>query len=103
MLRLQTQASQTSAKKTSGTLSYEDSYTDAVASKWESKGGYDAYEKAAKAWNQKKYGTTEPTAKAKKMTGGSKTELAKEHSRLKPVILIDIEFPLISLQNNIII
>jgi hypothetical protein len=73
-------AKKTGVKKSGGTLSYKDSYTDAVASKWESKGGYDAYEKAAKAWNQKKYGTTEPTAKAKKMTGGSKTELAKEHA-----------------------
>ena len=73
-------AKKTGVKKSGGTLSYKDSYTDAVASKWESKGGYDAYEKAAKAWNEKKYGTTEPTAKAKKFTGGSKTELAKEHT-----------------------
>ena len=34
----------------------------------------------AKAWNQKKYGTTEPTAKAAKFTGGSKTKLASEHT-----------------------
>jgi len=72
-----------SSKKPGGTLSYKDSYTDAVASKWESKGGYAAYEKAAKDWNRKKYGTTEPTAKANKFTGGSKTELAKEAKPVK--------------------
>ena len=43
-------------------------------------GDYGAWEKKAKAWNQQKYGTTEPTAKAKKMTGGSKQELAKAYS-----------------------
>lgn len=68
----------TSKNKSSGTLSYKDSYTDAVASKWESKGGYDAYEKAAKAWNTKKYGTTNPTADAK--TAGITTDkLASKH------------------------
>ena len=61
---------------------YEESYTKEVAQKWENKGGKDAYIKAAKAWNQKKYGTAEPTAKAKKMTGGSKVELAKEKRRM---------------------
>lgn len=49
-------------------------------------GDYASWEKKAKAWNQKKYGTTEPTAKASKMTGGSKPELAKAHSAAsKPV------------------
>ena len=67
------------AKKSIATLSYKDSYTDAVASKWESKGGYDAYVKAAKAYNQKKYGTTEPTARAKK-EGISKAELSKKNT-----------------------
>ncbi len=67
-----------SSKKPGGTLSYKDSYTDAVASKWESKGGYAAYEKAAKAWNKKKYGTTEPTSTAK--AGGiAKKKLASKH------------------------
>jgi len=67
-----------SSKKPGGTLSYKDSYTDAVASKWESKGGYAAYEKAAKDWNKKKYGTTEPTSTAK--AGGiTKKELASKH------------------------
>ena len=69
--------SKTKVKKSIATLSYKDSYTDAVASKWESKGGYDAYLKAAKSYNQKKYGTTEPTAKEKK-TGVSKEELSKK-------------------------
>jgi len=63
-----------------GKLSYKDSYTDAVASKWESKGGYDAYLKAAKAYNQKKYGTTEPTATAKK-AGISKEALANKNTK----------------------
>ena len=75
-----TAGKKTSAKKSSGTLSYEDSYTDAVKSEWANKGGKDAYIEAAKAYNTKKYGTTEPTAKAKKMTGGSKTKLASEHT-----------------------
>lgn len=70
----------TTAKKSGGTLSYKDSYTDAVKAKWESKGGKEAYITAAKAWNVKKYGTTEPTAKAAKFAGGSKTKLATEHT-----------------------
>tara|TARA_Y100000385_G_scaffold270875_1_gene310311 strand:+ start:1565 stop:2626 length:1062 start_codon:yes stop_codon:yes gene_type:complete len=61
-------------------LSYKDSYTDAVASKWESKGGYDAYLKAAKSYNQKKYGTTEPTATAKK-AGISKKALEDKNTK----------------------
>lgn len=65
-------------KKTSGTLSYEDSYTDAVKAKWANKGGKDAYIKAAKAYNTKKYGSTNPTADAKK-AGMSKSELASKH------------------------
>jgi len=40
----------------------------------------------AKAWNQKKYGTTEPTAKAKKMTGGSKPKLAKEKADIDHMV-----------------
>ena len=68
-----------SAIEKGGTKSYKSSYTPEVEAKWKSKGGYDAYEKAAKAWNQKKYGTTEPTAKAKS-AGLSKSELAKEHT-----------------------
>ena len=70
------------AKKSIATLSYKDSYTDAVASKWESKGGYDAYVKAAKKYNKEKYGTTEPTARAKK-EGISKEELSKKTTERK--------------------
>ena len=70
----------TEDKKSIAKLSYKDSYTDAVASKWESKGGYDAYLKAAKAYNQKKYGTTEPTATAKK-AGISKEALANKNTK----------------------
>jgi hypothetical protein len=56
-------------------LTYEKSYTSEVAKKWEAKGGKEAYIKAAKAWNTKKYGTTEPTATAKKQ-GMTKPDLA---------------------------
>jgi len=67
-------------------LTYEASYTDAVANKWKDKGGKDAYIKAAKAYNEKKYGTTEPTKVANKITGGSKPKLAKANAELtKPV------------------
>ena len=72
--------SKTEDKKSIATLSYKDSYTDAVASKWESKGGYDAYLKAAKSYNQKKYGTTEPTATADK-AGISKEALANKNTK----------------------
>jgi|7_EtaG_2_1085326.scaffolds.fasta_scaffold63522_2 hypothetical protein len=44
-----TEKKSTSKKK----LSYEASYTDAVAEKWKDKGGKEAYIKAAKAWNAK--------------------------------------------------
>ena len=91
-------AEKTGVKKSGGAVSYKDSYTDAVASKWEAKGGYDAYEKAAKAWNEKKYGTTEPTAKAKKL-GISKTELseASKPITMKPKEAVPIS---ISTPNN---
>tara|TARA_R110002020_G_scaffold375066_1_gene586314 strand:- start:40 stop:708 length:669 start_codon:yes stop_codon:yes gene_type:complete len=47
-------------------------------------GDYASWEKKAKAWNQKKYGTTEPTAKAKGV-GISKAKLAKEKmERMEP-------------------
>ena len=72
--------SKTKGDKSIAKLSYKDSYTDAVASKWESKGGYDAYLKAAKSYNQKKYGTTEPTATAKK-AGISKEALANKNTK----------------------
>ena len=49
------------AKKEGKLPTYEASYTDAVATKWKDKGGKAAYIKAAKAYNQKKYGTTNPS------------------------------------------
>ena len=49
------------AKKEGKLPTYEASYTDAVADKWKDKGGKPAYIKAAKAYNQKKYGTTNPS------------------------------------------
>jgi hypothetical protein len=54
------------AKKEGKLPTYEASYTDAVATKWKDKGGKAAYIKAAKAYNQKKYGTTNPSNDASK-------------------------------------
>ena len=48
-------------------------------------GDYASWEKKAKAWNQKKYGTTEPTAKASKM-GMSKSTLASEKASIDHVV-----------------
>ncbi len=68
---------------------YEEAFnakTDKAAAARKKYGTLEAFTTAAKAYNQKKYGTTEPTAKAAKFTGGSKTELAKEHiASSKPV------------------
>jgi len=67
-------------------VTYEASYTDAVANKWKDKGGKAAYIKAAKAYNEKKYGTTEPTKVSNKITGGSRTKLAEANTVLtKPI------------------
>ena len=67
-------------------VTYEASYTDAVANKWKDKGGKAAYIKAAKAYNEKKYGTTEPTKVSNKITGGSKAKLAEANTVLtKPI------------------
>ncbi len=79
----------TSKNKSSGTLTYDKSYTPEVAKKWEAKGGTKEqakanYIKAAKAWNTKKYGTTNPTADAKK-AGITKDKLASQHAA-KPKI-----------------
>lgn len=54
------------AKKEGKLPTYEASYTEAVANKWKDKGGKAAYIKAAKAYNQKKYGTTNPSADSSK-------------------------------------
>jgi len=70
------------AKKEGKLLTYEASYTKAVADKWKDKGGKDAYIKAAKAWNLKKYGTTEPTKVAKEVAGGDKEKLATANAEL---------------------
>ena len=68
--------------------SYKDSYTTEVAKKWKDKGGYAAYEAAAKAWNKKKYGTTEPTKRAESWGGGAqgKKNLAAAHKDIKKTI-----------------
>ncbi len=52
------------SKPKSGTMSYRQAYDKAGGAA--KLGDYGAWEKKAKAWNQQKYGTTEPTAKAKK-------------------------------------
>ena len=54
------------AKKEGKLPTYEASYTDAVATKWKDKGGKASYIKAAKAYNQKKYGTTNPSEDSSK-------------------------------------
>ena len=54
------------AKKEGKLPTYEASYTDDVATKWKDKGGKAAYIKAAKAYNQKKYGTTNPSEDSSK-------------------------------------
>jgi hypothetical protein len=47
-------SSSKSSKSSKKKVSYEASYTDAVADKWKDKGGKEAYIKAAKAYNAKK-------------------------------------------------
>tara|TARA_R100000655_G_scaffold35784_2_gene69566 strand:- start:1513 stop:2394 length:882 start_codon:yes stop_codon:yes gene_type:complete len=64
------------SKPKSGTTSYRQAYDKAGGAA--KLGDYGAWEKKAKAWNQKKYGTTNPTAKAKGV-GISKAKLAKDH------------------------
>jgi len=65
------------AKKEGKLPTYEASYTDAVATKWKDKGGKAAYIKAAKAYNQKKYGTTNPSNDSSK-AGITRAELASK-------------------------
>jgi hypothetical protein len=81
--------------KSGGTLSYKQAYEKADKSKYDT---YEKFETAAKAWNVKKYGTTEPTKASKKYIGtnkevdhktitsskGAKVELAKEHHKTTP-------------------
>ena len=63
----------------SKTLSYKDAYKKADKSKYKT---YGEFEKAAKAYNTKKYGTTEPTRDAKK-GGMTKSQLASKVSKTK--------------------
>ena len=55
-------------------VSYKDAYADADKKKYKT---YEEFEKAAKDYNNKKYGTTNPTADAKK-AGKTKEQLAKD-------------------------
>jgi len=68
------------SKPKSGTTSYRQAYDKAGGAA--KLGDYGAWEKKAKAWNQQKYGTTNPTAKAKGV-GISKAKLAKDHASFK--------------------
>jgi hypothetical protein len=70
-----------SSGKSSGPKSYKTAYADAGGAA--ELGDYAKWEKKAKDWNTKKYGTTEPTAKAAKFTGGSKTKLAEAAKPVK--------------------
>ena len=75
------------AKKTNvfrKTKTYKEAYADADKSKYKT---YEEFEKAAKAYNTKKYGTTEPTKAVKeinKVTGGksTKADLAKAKAKV---------------------
>jgi len=70
-----------SSGKSSGPKSYQTAYAEAGGA--DKLGDYGKWEKKAKDWNTKKYGTTEPTAKANKFTGGSKTQLAEAAKPVK--------------------
>lgn len=65
--------------ETMATKTYKEAYKDADKSKYKT---FADFEKAAKAYNTKKYGTTEPTKVAKEK-GISKAELAKTKSDTK--------------------
>ncbi len=65
--------------ETMATKTYKEAYKDADKSKYKT---FADFEKAAKAYNTKKYGTTEPTKTAKEK-GVSKAELAKTKSDSK--------------------
>jgi len=65
--------------ETMATKTYKEAYKDADKSKYKT---FADFEKAAKAYNTKKYGTTEPTKTAKEK-GISKAELAKTKSDSK--------------------
>lgn len=62
------------ARKSGKAVSYKDAYADADKKKYKT---YDAFEKAAKSYNKKKYDSTNPTADAKK-AGKTKAQLAKD-------------------------
>ena len=65
------------AKKKGSTLSYKEAYDEVGGAG--KLGDYGAWEKRAKDWNVKKYGSETPTAKARSL-GISKSELAKEQT-----------------------
>ena len=69
-----------SSGKSSGPKSYETAYAEAGGA--DELGDYGKWEKKAKDWNKKKYGTTEPTAKARNL-GISKTELSEAAKPVK--------------------
>jgi len=61
-------------RKSGKAVSYKDAYADADKKKYKT---YEEFEKAAKSYNTKKYGTTNPTADSKK-AGKTKDQLAKD-------------------------
>lgn len=61
-------------RKSGKAVSYKDAYADADKKKYDT---YEKFEKAAKEYNTKKYGTTNPTADSKK-AGKTKAQLAKD-------------------------
>jgi len=70
-------AKQYTAEKNGITKTYKEAYKDADKSKYKT---YGEFEKAAKDYNTKKYGTTEPTKYAKG-TGRTKEKLASDNKK----------------------
>ena len=73
-------AKNTARRKSGKSVSYKDAYVDADKSKYKT---YEAFEKAAKSYNKKKYDTTEPTKVAKEK-GVTKKDLAQNVTKYGP-------------------
>ena len=67
----------TEARKSGKAVSYEDAYADADMKKYGGEGGKEKFIADAKAYNEKKYNTENPTADSKK-AGKTKAQLAKD-------------------------
>ncbi len=83
-------------RKSGKAVSYKDAYADADKKKYKT---YDAFEKAAKAYNTKKYGTTNPTADSKK-AGKTKAQLAKDVADKNKKVTTTNEVPRVDKTGN---